>query len=343
MSTPDEHGRRMKADMTETSKSASATEESAAESEAARGVVARRERVRDAALVAVVVAGLACAFVLTNWLDARRPAQDQFASYEDNYVSPETARRMSLGFNGIAADWYWIRSLQYVGRKALAAGSGFRLDDVGALGIKNLGPMLEHTTTLDPQFLAAYEFGAVVLPSIDQAAAVRLLEKGVRENPSEWRLYHNLGYIHWQAGRYKEAGEVYNAGAKVAGAPAWMHAMAAQMEANGGSRAVAREMYTRLHEGTSDAQIKSLAASRLTQLLSLDERDAIRRALSEFRARTSRCPASWREVAPILRAMRFSFDSSGAPLDPLGTPYVLDAAACDVQLDERSKIPKKGR
>jgi len=304
------------------------------------GAVARRERARDAALVAVVVAGLACAYFLTNWLDARRPARDEFASYEESYVSPETARRMSLGFNGLAADWYWIRSLQYVGRKAIAAGGGVRFDNLGALGIKNLGPMLEHATALDPQFLAAYEFGAVVLPPIDEPAAVRLLEKGVRENPSEWRLYHNLGYIHWQAGRYGEAGEAYAAGSKVSGAPAWMHAMAAQMEANGGSRAVAREMYTRLYEGTSDAQIKSLAASKLAQLLSLDERDEIRRALSDFRARASRCPASWREVAPALRAMRMELDPSGAPTDPFGTPYVLDTAACDVKLDERSKISK---
>ena len=59
-----------------------------------KNFVARRERVRDAVLVAVVVAGLACAFALTRWLDARRPAQDEFASYEENYVSPETARRM---------------------------------------------------------------------------------------------------------------------------------------------------------------------------------------------------------------------------------------------------------
>lgn len=304
------------------------------------GAAARRERVRDAALVAVVVAGLACAFGLTRWLDARRPAQDEFASYEENYVSPETARRMSLGFGGLVADWYWIRSLQYVGRKSLAAGSDFTLDNLGTLGIKNLGPMLEHATTLDPQFLAAYEFGAVVLASVDREAAVRLLEKGVRENPSEWRLYHQLGYIHWQAGRYKEAGEAYAAGARVAGAPAWMHAMAAQMEANGGSRATAREMYKRLYEESSDEQVRSLAASRLAQLFSLDQRDAIRSALSDFRARTSRCPASWRELAPQLRAMKLKLDASGAPLDPTEVPYVLDDAACDVKLDERSKIPK---
>jgi tetratricopeptide (TPR) repeat protein len=306
-----------------------------------RNLFTRIESARDAALVAVVIAGLACAFALTRWLDARRPAEDQFASYEESYVSPATARRMSLGFNGLAADWYWLRSLQYVGRKALAYEGNVPLDNMSALGIKSLGQMLEHATTLDPQFLAAYEFGAVVLPSVDRDAAVRLLEKGVRENPNEWRLYHNLGYIHWQAGRYKEAGEAYAAGARVAGAPAWMGAMAAQMEANGGGRATAREMYRRLYEESSDTQVRTLAVSRLAQLASLDERDAIRRALEEFRSRASRCPAAWREVAPMLRAARLRLDATGAPLDPTDAPYVLDAAACDVRLDERSQIPKQ--
>jgi len=306
-----------------------------------KGFAARRERARDAALAAVVVAGLACVFALSGWLDARRPAPDPFASYEESYVSPETARRMSLGFNGLAADWYWLRSLQYVGRKALAHTGDIPLDDMSALGIRNLAPMLEHATTLDPQFLAAYEFGAVILPSVDRDAAARLLEKGVRENPSEWRLYHDLGYIRWQAGRYREAAEAYAAGSRVAGAPAWMKVMSARMEADGGSRQVAREVYLRLYEEASDAQVKKLAAARVAQLDSLEERDVIRRALADFRARNSRCAASWRELSPMLRAARLRFDASGVPLDPTDVPYVLDPDACDVRLGERSEIPKR--
>jgi tetratricopeptide (TPR) repeat protein len=248
---------------------------------------------------------------------------------------------MSLGFNGLAADWYWLRSLQYVGRKALAHKGEFQLDDMSSLGIRNLAPMLEHATTLDPQFLAAYEFGAVILPSVDRDAAVRLLEKGIRENPEEWRLYHQLGYIHWQSGRYREASEVYAAGARVAGAPTWMRVLAARMEAEGGSRQVAREVYLRLYEEASDAQVKKFAAMRVAQLDSLEERDSIRRALADFRSRNSRCPAFWRAVAPLLRAARLRLDASGAPLDPTDVPYALDPEACDVRLDERSEIPKR--
>jgi tetratricopeptide (TPR) repeat protein len=312
-----------------------------ADFETTRAAAARRERARDYLLALVIIAGLAAVFALAGWLDARRPAEDPFASYEELYVGPETARRMSLAFNGVAADWYWLRSIQYLGRKVEAYKGDFTLDDMRPLGIHNLGALLEQATALDPQFMAAYEFGAVVLPSIDRAAAVRLVERGIRENPQDWRLYQRLGYIHWQAGNFREAGEAYAAGARLPGAPAWMGAMAAQMTLNGGSRAVARETYRRMREEASDEQVRALAELRLAQIQSLDERDAIRAALADFRSRTSRCPASWREVALTLRAARLRLDAAGSPLDPSDVPYVLDTNACDVGLGARSRIPKK--
>lgn len=308
---------------------------------ASRAEEARRSRARDALLALVVVLGLVQAAALGRWLDAHRRPEDPFAAYEELYVGPGTARRMSLAFNGLAADWYWLRSLQYVGRKVQAYRGAFTLDDMSDLNIRNLGPLLEQSTALDPQFMAAYEFGAVVLPAIDREAAVRLVERGIRENPREWRLYHHLGYIHWQAGRFAEAGEAYGAGAAQPGAPAWMQLLATQMKAQGGSRAVAREMYRRMYEGAADDNVRALAAARLAQLDSLEERERIRRVLSEFRARAGRCPADWREVAQPLRAARLRQAAAGAPLDPSGVPYALDAAACDVELGRDSQIPRK--
>ena len=308
---------------------------------ASRAEAARSERLRDALLALLVVAGLASCFALSRWLDARRAQDDPFAAYEETYVGPDAARRMSLAFNGLAADWYWLRSLQYVGRKVEAHRGEFRIDDLSPLGMRGLASLLEHSTSLDPQFMGAYEFGAVVLPSVDGAAAVRLVEKGIRENPREWRLYHQLGYIHWQAGRFPEAAAAYAAGARVEGAPAWMSAMAAQMTEHGGSRQVAREMYLRTFQESTDAQVKALAATRIAQLDSLAERELIGRVLADFRARAGRCPAAWREVAPSLRAARLRLDSAGAPLDPSDVPYVLDAAACEARLDGHSRVPQK--
>ena len=59
-----------------------------------------RWEARDAALVLLVVAGLGLVSVLARRLDMQRPAEDHFASYEEVYVTPEAARRMSLGFKG---------------------------------------------------------------------------------------------------------------------------------------------------------------------------------------------------------------------------------------------------
>ena len=303
-----------------------------------RATAARRERASAALLALVVVAGLASSFVLSLWLDARRPAEDPFAAYEEMYVSPEAARRLSLAFNGLAADWYWLRSLQYVGRKVEAYGGEFSLEDMRPLGMRNLGALLEQTTALDPQFMAAYEFGAVVLPSVDREAAVRLVEKCIRENPEEWRRQHHLGYIHWRAGRFQEAAAAYAAGSRVAGAPDWMRVMAAKMSDEGGSRQVAREMYLRTYQEATDDKVRAHAATRVAQLDSAAEREQIARALADFRARAGRCPAAWREVAPALRAARLRLDASGAPLDPSDVPYVLDAASCEAKLDARSRV-----
>jgi hypothetical protein len=248
---------------------------------------------------------------------------------------------LSLGFNGLLADWYWIRSLQYVGRKILSLPSDVPLDDLGSLNLKLLAPLLDTATTLDPQFMEPYEYAAVVLPAIDADSAIRITKKGIEANPAAWRLYQHLGYIYWQRRDFKSASETYGSGAKIPGAPAWMEAMKARMTAEGGSRATAREIYVRLYEQAGDAQVKEMARKRLLQVDSLDQRDLIRTVLSDFSHQEGRCPTSWREIEAILRASRFQLDATDAPLDPTGTPYRLVKNGCDVDLDTKSEVPNK--
>ena len=303
---------------------------------------ARGRRATSLALGAAVLVGLASAALLTGWADARRPPQSAWAVSEDLYLKPHTLKRLSLGFNGLVADWYWMRTLQYVGRKVLAHGQPVQLDDLSPVGLKTLEPLLDATTTLDPQFTAAYEYGAVVLPSVDREAAVRIIRKGIEANPHAWRLYHHLGYVHWQGGQFAESSRAYLKGSELPGAPRWMRAMAARVEAEGGDRALAREMFTRMFEEAEDENVREMAAKRLLQIQSFDERDQIRLALSAHRERAGRCAQSWAELAPALRrAPRLRLDAGGAPLDPSDTPYVLVRETCDVDLDLKSVVPYK--
>src|SRR5678815_228785 len=124
------------------------------------------DRTRTIALGLVVVIGIACAALLVRRLDTLRPPDDPNAIDESLYVNGKTARRISLGFNGLAADWYWMRSLQYVGRKIIND-NDVPLDNLGLLNLKLLAPLLDTATTLDPEFLDPYEYAAIVLPSIN--------------------------------------------------------------------------------------------------------------------------------------------------------------------------------
>lgn len=292
-----------------------------------------------------IVLGLSCAVMTTRWMENGRTSPTPAASDEQLYVTGAAVKRMSLGFNGLVADWYWMRALQYAGRK-IVAGGGDISTDLRSLDLHLLAPLLDVATTLDPQFTAVYEYGAIILPAANDSGseqAIALLQKGIAANPSTWRLYHHLGYIYWQRGDYELAKRSYVTGAQIPGAPTWMEAMGARMAAEGGSRATAREMYTRMYEQADDEQTKVMAQLNLMRLASLDERDSIRRVLADHAARTGRCPSSWREVVTSLHAARLRVDaSSNAPLDPSNAPYALVKGGCDVDLDpQHSKVPYK--
>ena len=299
------------------------------------------DRTKTLTLGFVILMGTIATVALARFVDTRRPQLDLAVADESLYLNPKTARRLSLGFNGLAADWYWMRSLQYVGNKIINTPEQVAIDDLGQLNLKLLAPLLDSATTLDPEFLEPYEYGAVVLPAIDVQEAIRITRKGIEANPNAWRLYQHLGYIYWQQEDYVQAAEVYGRGSQVPGAPYWFEAMKARMSAEGGSRTTAREIYTHMFEQSADESIKDMAHRRLLQLDSWDQRDVLRKVLSAQQTRTGRCPANWREVEPALRAIRAPLDAAGAPLDPSGAPYVLQSTKCDVELSPNSQIIAK--
>lgn len=287
----------------------------------------------------IIFIGLAAVVGLSRWIDSHKPPIDVAVEEEQLYLNGTTVRRLSLGFNGLAADWYWMRSLQYVGGKFLNAQQQIRLDDMSPLNLKLLAPLLDTATTLDPQFLEPYEYAAVVLPAVNVEDAIRIINKGISANPATWRLYQHLGYVYWQQHDYQKSAEVYAAGGKIPGAPRWMAEMGARMLAEGGSLNAARQMYQHLYDESKDDQVKQMLQRRLLQVDSFEQRDLIRRLLSEYSTRTGRCPASWKDISASLQSFFKLEVSTGAPLDPGGTPYVLVNGGCDVDLDSTSLVP----
>ena len=315
-----------------------------------------RNMKREAALIVVLVAGLGISAALSRWLDAHRTDHAKQFAESQLYLSGPAAKRLTLAFNGLAADWYWMRSLQYVGRKIVSHqdthNDQFVLTDLSSLDLRLLASLLDVATTLDPQFIPVYEYGAVILPEVNPDQAIALLNKGIAANPSSWRLHQHLGYIHWQRGEYARASEIYTAGAKLAGAPPWMTAMSARLKADAGSRDAAREMYIRLGESSDDKTVKDMVTAHLMRLDWLEDRDSLQHlldyALTHYPGPEDRCPSSWQDLWRViaagftsedLRSMHLRIDATtGAPLDPSGVPYRLITERCQVALDNNSKV-----
>jgi tetratricopeptide (TPR) repeat protein len=299
---------------------------------------------RDHISVVVLLTGIIAAVAIARWNDAHQGNFPRQFVEDKLQLNDSAMKRITLAFNGIAADWYWMRSLQYVGGKIVryedTHDGRFDLRNLSSLDLGLLPSLLRMTTTLDPQFLDAYYYGAVILPDLDANEAIALLERGIAANPDKWKLYQHLGYIYWQRHDYPKAAEAYAAGGQLAGAPSWMLAMGARMKAEGGAQAAAREMYAHLYETADDIYLKQMVEKQLMRLDSLEDLAKIRQVLSDYAARSGRCAASWKEIATGLRVAGLRVDASEAPLDPAKTPYRLSKSGCDVELDERSPVPQ---
>ena len=236
--------------------------------------------------------------------------------------SGKSVKRLSLGYSSLLADIYWTRAVQYFGDKMNKRSMRYDL----------LYPLLDITTDLDPHLIVAYEFGSLFLsqPPPEGAGqpekAVALVEKGIRENPSYWRLYFTLGFIHYLDRRdYKAASEAFLKGSQVPGALPWMKVMAARMAEHGDDRSTAVYLWKAVYDTSIDPQVKETAVQHLTSLRAEADIEQLEQRVNIYRERTGALPSTWLDMvrASIL---------PGLPQDPNGAEYkLLPNGTVDVQ------------
>jgi hypothetical protein len=245
------------------------------------------------------------------------------------YIPPRPLlQRVSLGYNALAADFYWIRAIQYYGaeRLRLAAASATDVQEPRA-GFDVLFPLLDATTTLDPRFSVAYRFGAIFLAEPFPGGAgrpdlaVALLEKGLREQPDEWKYMLDIGYVYyWHRHDFRRAAYWFDQGSRMPGAPWWLRSLAAVTMAQGGDRRSSRAMWEGILESADLPYLRDQAERSLMQLRALDEMDALQQLVDRVSISDGVPPGDWTALlaARLLPAI---------PLDPSGTPYEIDSGA----------------
>jgi hypothetical protein len=280
-------------------------------------------------LLLALPAGIISLWQLQQRIDAQRAELHQ---ERDELVlsSGKLLQAMSLEYAPLMADIYWTRAVQYYGDKRAHEDPNFDL----------LWPLLDITTTLDPQLLVAYRFGSMFLSEPPARGAgrpdlgVRLVERGIQANPEYWRLYEDLGFIYYFNEKdYSKASAAFLEGSKRPHALVWMKILAATVAEKGESRETSVFLWNELYNSATDPQIKKNALMHLQLLRAQTDCEHLDAIADEYKKRTGRRPKNLREL--IGEGLL-----PGAPVDPLGHAYVFGADG-NAQLNPASPLYKE--
>ena len=251
---------------------------------------------------------------LTHWSNSKPKLQKLTYLPSGDYL-----RMASLGYRELAADLLWLQAIQVMGERKLSEEAGHWLYQA-----------VDRITTLDPKFVRAYEAGShalcilVVLPEQSN----RLLEKGMRHNPQEWKLPFLLGMnYYFELADDEKAAEVMALASRLPGAPESLVRLAAKLFVSAKSPQQAVELLAKVYEETSDENVRKMLEIRLKE--SIVERDLqiLEQAISRFQAIHSRRPERLENLVEpgMLREL---------PMEPFGGRYLYEPATGIVRSSE---------
>jgi tetratricopeptide (TPR) repeat protein len=286
-------------------------------------------------LGALLIVGFVGVWQLQERIDREKSAirveQDQLAFRSGNLV-----KKLSLEYAPLMGAIYWTRAVQYFGEK-------HRLHQTK---LELLWPLLDIATTLDPHLMPAYRFGSTFLSDSPPRGegrpdlAVKLLERGIKENPDQWRLYQDLGNVYYfDAKDYAKASAAFAEGSKNPNAFVWMKVMAAKIAGEGESPETSYFLWSQVYETTTDAEVKKNAEEHMKLMkVELDLKE-IDRLADEFEEQAGHRARQMGELVQVGLL-------KGVPRDPEGYPYVLgEGGKAELNLDspmlEKELMEKK--
>ncbi len=269
---------------------------------------------------------------LVPWTQDRIEARfgDEALRHDVMYVwSGERIKRLSPGLEGLMADVYWLRTVQYFGYQRV-------YDEQKSYDL--LLPLIRITTTLDARLEIAYRYGATFLSEPWPIGAgkpqegAKVLSDGISRNPGNWRLYQELGLLYFvHLGDPVRAGEILEQGSRVPGAPSWMKSLAAAAMIKGGERSTARTLWLSIYQESEPGPMRDNAALHLEIIKALDAVGVLEGRIAAFRAASARLPASLMELQR----------SEGGRLvlvDPTGVPFDYDPTTGTCRIAKRSAL-----
>jgi hypothetical protein len=262
-------------------------------------------------LLLILPGGFAGIWKLQHSIDAERAA---LSEERDDVLlrSGKLMKLMSLEYAPLLADIYWTRVVQFYGNKHVRGNANMEL----------LWPLLDITTTLDPNLLIAYRFGAMFLSQRAPSGAgrpdlaVQLIQRGIQANPEYWRLYEDLGFVYYfDLKDYQKSSEAFLEGSKKPNAQLWMKVMAAKVAAEGESFTTSVFLWKDIYDTATDPMVKKNAELHLQLLKAKEDCRQIDLLADEYEKKFRRRPTRMSELVQAGLLPRI-------PGDPMGFAYI---------------------
>ncbi len=221
--------------------------------------------------IAAVVAFVA-AVAGTGFIHSRIPPTTRADRGEAFVPDPGLVERITLGFDAVVADYYWLVAVQAIG--------GEQVIDA-ELGT-HLGKLIDVVTTLDPWVDHPYRFAAVWLTESEENVrdANRLLERGIAHHPDEWRNRFYLGFnLFYYLMEYERAAEQLHEASRLEGSPPYLPRLVARLRSETADIDVAETFLRELVQSAADP------VAREGYLAGLDEIEIEKKARFLDRAR----------------------------------------------------------
>ena len=253
----------------------------------------------------------ALALNLNLWLE--RVRRDPPLLHSLYFPSGKYLRFASLGYHDLLADGLYIWSIQYY--------SEIRQDRW-----RYLARLYDVITDLDPEFVAGYSTGALILAleAEDRPAALKLLDRGIARIPSTYALAWEAGFYARDMGDYKRASEYFRVASQRPDAmPIVEHWYRFTLD-RAGNRLDALRMWQEAYQTARNPYERGVA-ERYIHDLRLDlVLDLVREAITQFRARERRNPVALEELVKM-------GDLGALPLDPDGEKLLYDRQTGEVK------------
>ena len=238
--------------------------------------------------------------------------------------SNEAIRLISLGYEQVVADYYWLRAISHFGDRRMHA-----------YEYPNLLGFMDLVLALDPKFSAAYFFaGSVLNTSGDNLEhAMRILKTGREERPDNWRIAYMLGfnyYMYYQ--NFEMAAKLYAEAAQHEEAPPVLGKLAVKLAAESHKPGIGIAMIDTILDDIQDEKLREVYIERRNLLKLEQELLSFQRIIDQYTLAFEKSPSTLQDLvdAGMLRQLPQN--------DPVGGDYYISDTGQAATTSESRRI-----